>query len=224
MFEDLRNNFDFFIRNKIRFSRKNFVEKNLKSIERNDAENKYVKNILEDSFEKRSSASVKVLDIGCKNWFYARGEYDFFKSFCNEVLLDGVEIDPYRLYTNLYNRYEVAKYYTRGIPANYIVGNLLEIEDKYDYIVWFLPFVLERPHKKWGLPMSFFCPEKMLAHAYDLLLPQGQMLIINQGVYETSEQKALLGQLGIKYCELGLMENKHFAYKNERYGFLVCKD
>ena len=47
----------------------------------------YTKSVLESGFEKRVFSSVKVLDIGCKNWFYANGENAFFKSFPSACLL-----------------------------------------------------------------------------------------------------------------------------------------
>ena len=134
MLEDLKNQFDFFLRNKFKFSRKNFVEKSKVLIERNIQENLYTKDILERYFEKRNAQNIKALDIGCKNWFYAKGEHDFFDSFSNNFSLDGVEIDAYRLYTNFYNRYEVAKYYTKGLKnTKYIADNLLNINEKSPY-------------------------------------------------------------------------------------------
>ena len=224
MFEDIRNGIDFHIRSKTRFSRKNFVEKNENLIERNRMENLYTKSVLESGFEKRVFSSVKVLDIGCKNWFYAKGEYEFFNSFCDEIFLDGVEIDAYRLYSNFYSRYEVAKYYTKGLKnTNYIVGNLLDLDDKYDYIIWFLPFVLVEPHQYWGLPKKYFYPEKLLEHAFNLLAENGQMLIINQGIEEFQVQKDLLNKLGIKYTDLDEIKNEFFEYKHKRYGVLVKK-
>ena len=224
MFKDLKNNFDFYIRNNLVFSRKNFVEKNKNLIERNIQENMYTKDILEQFFEKNKKSSIKILDIGSKNWFYARGEYDFFESFSNQFFLYGVELDAYRLYANFYNRFEVAKYYTRDLKnTNYIVGNLLDIRDNFDYIIWFLPFVLKEPHKMWGLPEKYFYPEKLLIHSYNLLNKQGQMLIINQGKYEAQIQKELFEKINIKYIDFGKVSSKHFQYKHERYGFLVKK-
>ena len=41
MFDDFKNQIDFYIRNKTKFSRKNFIEKDKKLIERNILENKY---------------------------------------------------------------------------------------------------------------------------------------------------------------------------------------
>ena len=80
MFENLRNSFDFFIRSKTKFSRKNFVEKNPELIDRNRQENLYTQDILERYFSKLYKQTLTALDIGCKNWFYAKGEYEFLKT------------------------------------------------------------------------------------------------------------------------------------------------
>lgn len=224
MLENLRNQIDFFIRNKTKFSRKNFVETNLELVERNRLENLYTKDVLGHYIEKNPRDFAKILDIGCKNWFYAKGEYEFFKSFCKDFLLEGVEIDAYRLYSNFYSRYEVAKFYTKDLlNTNYIVDNLLNVKGKYDFIIWFLPFVIEEPHVYWGLPKKYFYPKKLLIHAYNLLNSNGVMLIINQGLAEADKQQELLEVSGINYVNLGEVKSKYFEYKNKRFGFLVQK-
>ena len=135
MFDNLKNNIDFFIRSKTKFSRKNFVENSEELLKRNKAENLYTKDILEQCFTKDDVKIINCLDIGCKNWFYAKGEYSFLKSFCDEIYLDGVEIDAYRLYSNFYSRYEVAKFYTKDLSnTQYIAGNLLDLNKKYNYL------------------------------------------------------------------------------------------
>ena len=225
MFEDIKNNFDFFIRNKTKFSRKNFVEKRTKLIERNYLENLYTQEVLDKCFKKIDKKFVRVLDIGCKNWFYAKGEFDYFSSFCNEFSMDGVELDAYRLYSNFYSRFEVAKYYTNGLKnTNYICGDLLDIKEKYDYIIWFLPFVLIEPLIYWGLPRKYFCPKKLLVHAYSLLEENGQMLIINQGEDEANAQAKILQDLNINFIALGKIKNNKFEYQNERFGFFIEKN
>lgn len=224
MFEDLRNNIDFFIRNKTRFSRKGFVEKNKELLKRNKLENLYTEDVLSRYFSKLNKEKVHLLDIGCKNWFYAKGEADFLMKKYSQFEMDGVEIDAFRLYFNLYSRYEVAKYYTKGLNANYIAGNLLDIDKKYDYITWFLPFVVVEPLIYWGLPKKYFCPEKLLAHAYSLLSQNGEMLIINQASLEAEAQKELLDKLNIPYKELGEVKSEFFEYKNQRFGFLIKKN
>ena len=222
VFENIKNGIDFFIRNKTKFSRKNFVEKDEKLLFRNYLENLYTYDILEQCLKKYPSDTAKILDIGSKNWFYAKGEYSFFKSFVQTPCLDGVEIDAFRLYSNLYSRYESAKFYTKNLKnTNYIAGDLLSISDTYDYIIWFLPFVTIEPLKYWGLPEKYFMPEKLLYHAFSLLKNGGQMLIVNQGEKEASAQKLLFEKLNIKYTEKGIVKSDFLEYKNDRYAFVT---
>lgn len=224
MFEDLKNNIDFFIRNNTKFSRKNFVEKDLNILNRIKKENFYTKDVLSKYITKIAKNSINVLDIGCKNWFYAQAEFDFFNELFSEVFLDGVELDAYRLYSNFYSRYETAKFYTKDLKnTTYIPNNLLNINKKYDYIIWFLPFVVENPHIFWGLPKKYFYPKRLLKHAYNILNSNGQMLIINQGKDEKDVQEKFLKELNIPYTFLGKIESKYFQYKNDRYGFLIKK-
>ena len=224
MFEDLKNSFDFFVRSKTRFSRKNFVDKNQELIERNRLENLYTEDLLSCFFSNLDKNGVSLLDIGCKNWFYAKGEFDFLKKRYAKFTMDGVELDAYRFYSNFYSRLEVAKYYTKGLEnTNYIVANLLELDKKYDYITWFLPFVVIQPHVFWGLPKKYFYPPKMLAHAYSLLNKNGEMLIINQTELEANVQRELLEELKIPYEFLGEIKSEYFQYSYPRYGFLIKK-
>jgi hypothetical protein len=191
---------------------------------RNYLENLYTYDILEQNLSKKAKKCLDILDIGCKNWFYANGENAFFKSFCNTVNLYGVEIDAHRLYSNFYSRYETAKFYTKDLPnSTYLATNLLNINQKFDYIVWILPFVIKETHKMWGLPEQYFYPEKLLKHAYNLLNNDGEMLIINQGHEEAEIQKELLNKLGIKYTEKGIVKSSFFEYKNDRFAFVIKK-
>ena len=145
MFNDFKNTFDFYIRSRTKFSRKNYQGK-IKT-----AESDYVFDILTKYFKIEFQENTSVLDIGSKNWAYVRGEYNFFNQSCNRLLLDGVEIDAYRLYSNLYSRYEVAKFYIKELAGvNYYPDDLLNIKTKYDYIIWLLPFVSIYPLKKMG--------------------------------------------------------------------------
>jgi len=121
---DLKNNIDFFLRNKIRISRKNYIEvnetkeyleftddeKNLEvellkkydfawyknnSTIPNYCQNLYTLYFLDKYLNVKFNKNLSVLDIGSKNWFYVAGEYFFFKSYCNNLNLDGVELYAY---------------------------------------------------------------------------------------------------------------------------------
>ncbi len=222
MFEDFKNEIDFFIRNKTKFSKKNFIEKDEKTLEINKAQNKYFREIFEQYFFKTKKNNLQILDIGSKNWFYAKGMHEFFSSFCCDFTLDGVEIDAYRLYNNFYSRFEVAKYYIKDLKnTNYIADDLLNINKKYDYITWFLPFITYEPLKCWGLPKRYFYPEKLFNHALNLLNSGGQMLIINQGEKERDIQKQILINSKTHFEFLGEIKNEFYQFENKRFGFIV---
>ncbi|MBQ4647234.1 MAG: hypothetical protein IJB79_07790 [Candidatus Gastranaerophilales bacterium] len=81
IFDDLKNEIDFFIRNLTKFSRKNYEEKNDEVVKENLALNSYIKEVLEKYFLKSNKANLQILDIGSKNWDYSKGEYEFFLIF-----------------------------------------------------------------------------------------------------------------------------------------------
>lgn len=254
--QNIKNNIDFFLRNRIIFSRKNYSEKNEdknnildsnEAIERekyliktydleylkshstiqNYLENLYLLDILDKKLNIKTKNSLKIIDIGCKNWFYAKGEYAFFEKYCKKLELEGIELDSNRLYTNFYSRKEVAKFYMQGLDnINYIEGNFLGVNGvnaKYDYIVWILPFVVQNPLIKWGLPLKYFQPEKMLKRAYDLLKPDGYIFILNQGDVEYEIQKDLCKKLNLSYTPVGEVKSEFMHYNIEKYLVLVNK-
>ena len=249
---NIRNSFDFFLRRKINLSRKNYSEHfvNISEIfdnedekhlydllcqkydlssfndlsDRNFLENIYYLNIFDKCLSKNDSDSISILDIGSKNWSYARSEYAFFNSFSKEFVLDGIELDAYRLCSNLYNRYEIAKFYTKNLSnANYIVGDFMQHDKKYDYIIWILPFITEYPLLKWGLPLKYFKPEKMLIHAYNSLKPHGEMLIINQGEKEYQIQQELNKNIQTMPIYFGELPDSYGLFMNKRYGCKIIK-
>lgn len=242
--QNLKNNIDFFLRQHLSFSRKNYFEKNeskervssdeylsekfdlnyLKSnsTTQNYLENLYIIDILNKFLNINFQETLNVLDIGCKNWFYAKGEYAFFKKYCKNLYLDGIELDGNRIYSNFYSRAEVAKFHIKNLDGTtYIQKNFLEHNKKYDYIIWILPFVTEEPLLKWGLPKNCFYPEKMLLHAYNSLNFEGKVLIINQGEVEYKIQQELCEKLNLSYTLLGEIQSDFSTYKNKRYAILI---
>ena len=247
--DNLKNNFDFFLRNYITFSRRNYKEHtdNIDDILSNNnivekfnkyninflkntskrifLENLYFLNVFDITFSKNKNKNISILDIGSKNWSYVKSEYLFFSSFNKDFILNGIELDPYRLLTNLYSRYEIAKYYTKNlIGTNYIVGDFLKHYEKYDYIIWILPFVCMYPHVKWGLPLKYFKPEEMLSHAYNSLNYGGEMLIINQGEDEYVIQQKLNKNLNLPVKYYGEIKDDFNLFKNKRYCSKIFKN
>lgn len=248
----MKNKFDFFLRNNLAFSRKNYFEQNepkenlfsdkeilererfllekfdLKQLKSNSTvqhylDNLYILDLLEKHLKVDFKDELSVLEIGCKNWFLAKAQYSFFKKYCQTLKLTGIELDANRLYTNFYSRVEVAKFYSKDLAdAKYISGDFLKHGGQYDYIIWILPFVFQEPLLGWGLPLNYFKPEQMLKKAYESLNSGGNMFIINQGLNEYEEQKKLCNALNIDYEELDEVKSGFFDYTS-RFALLIKK-
>lgn len=252
MLLDIKNKIDFALRNFFKFSRKGFfvpsesknglfkgdtlkkerifyTKYDLKYIEatatkRNYKENLYTIDLLETYLKPEKKENLKVIDIGSKNWFYATGEYHFFRKYSKKLKLDGIEIDAYRVYSNLYSRYDAAMYYSKHLEnTNYIADDFLNHKGKYDYIVWILPFITKTPLEAWGLPNEYFKPEKLLQKAYNDLEENGSMIIVNQGEKEYGVQKELLEKLQIPYEDCGEFKSDFLKYKHKRFVFVIKK-
>ena len=143
--------------------------------------------------------TVRSLDVGSKNFAYIRGLYHFFRNAggtIRQVELTGIEIDAYQIYSNLHSRYDYALHHTRNLDrCRFIPGDVLEHQERYDVITWFLPFVTKYPLRKWGLPGSMFKPIDQLKHVYSLLNEGGILLIANKEEKEGDIQLELLRPL-----------------------------
>ena len=251
----MKNRVDFYLRNLFRFSRKGYQEKTenkeglfsgkirikedrllrqyrLEKFKENSSVSNYCENLfmlelLDDYLRPKRKKSLKVLDIGAKNWSYVKAQHSFFRRFTTpkNLIIDGIELDAYRVYSNFYSRYDAAKYNTEGLlGANYIVGDFMEHIGKYDYIIWILPFVSNYPHRMWGLPKKFFRPKEMLEKAFNDLTEDGVMLIANQDEDEYILQQELFDELEIPYMPCGKFKCSFFEYKYPRYVSIVTRN
>lgn len=219
--QNIKNIIDFNLRNFLKISRKTI---NSVNSEQQYLENLYLFEILEKYLQAKEKGEISIIDVGCKNWSYVQAEYQYFKQFCNKLTLDGIELDANRLYTNLVSRGETAKLNIKNIKnANYIAGDFLNNDKKYDYIIWILPFLFKYSLLKWGLPKAFFQPEKMLMHAYNSLNIGGKILIINQEYIEYQKQKELCNRLKLSFEDIGEIKSISPAFKQNRYA-IVIKD
>ncbi len=252
MLLDIKNNIDFFIRNKFPYSRKNYSEKNeskkdifasdneilrfnflkqkynIDYLENNSTrinflENLYFLDILDKYFDLSEKETISAIDIGCRNWSYVKGENAYLEKYCSNLDLSGIEIDYNRLYFNLFSRCEAAKFYMKGTSANYIKGDFLNINKKFDCMLWFLPFIFEETQEKYGLPIKNFSPEKLLLHAYELLNDNGRIFIVNQGKLEHEAQIDMCKKFSIPFYDIGKIESLFLHYNNERFALIINK-
>jgi hypothetical protein len=244
---NLKNSFDFFIRQRFPISRVDFYQENeakdnlftnevqrereaylcekydLYDLKNNSTcavylENLYFADVFDNYFDIGEMDEASVLDIGSKNWSYVTSEYKFFRKFCSVLTLRGIELDCNRLYSNFYSRKEVAKYYIKKLSdTEFICGDFLKHYEKYDYITWFLPFVFESPLCSWGLPSKYFLPERMLNHAVELLKNNSKIFIVNQGEEEYLKQIELCKNLALNFIPIGKIESVFQVFKNDRF-------
>ncbi len=74
-----------------------------------------------------------------------------------------------------------------------------------------------------GLPLKCFSPEKMLAHAYNLLNENGTIFVINQGIDEYNMQKQHCELLDISYVDFGEINSVFLEYEFKYYLTLIKK-
>ncbi len=176
-----------------------------------------------------SQRPLRWLDAGAKNWSYVEAIYRYLETRHPAFELVGIELDGYRLYTDLHNRADYAQSYIRSLPkAEYVVQDVLSHQASYHVISSFLPFVFKAPFLAWGLPLKYFEPFRYLQHLYQLLEPGGVLLILNQGVEEAKEQERLLNQLKTQdstllFQPLGMLPSSFLEYTHPRYGFACTR-
>lgn len=143
---------------------------------------------------------VVALDAGPSDWFYVRALHAFLARWGGPraVRLDGVELDPYRLYDDLRSRHDWAAAYMGGLAGvRYLAMDVRAYREPVDVAFMFYPFIFEADHRRWGLPRRHLRPGEHLAHVAGLVKPGGLLMIVNQGPAERDEQHRLLAEAGL---------------------------
>lgn len=167
-----------------------------------------------------------IVDIGPSHWFYIQAMYHFFRYYRTEaprqLKIQGFEIDPYRVYADFHSRYDHA-------IAN--IGDLVDVEyipagfegapNSADLVTMFFPFVFSKDHQQWGLPMSRFHPEDLVAVAWKSIRKHGYLLIVNQGEEESRQEITILRELNIPVIDHFRMDDLLFKYEYDRFIILA---
>ncbi len=107
--------------------------------------------------------------------------------------------------------------------SRYFVGSLLDRQERYSLMTWWLPFVTPEPLRSWRLPQRYFQPQTLLVHAWSQLTPGGLLFIVNQGGREDAAQRRLLDQANISASSMGELSSIFSPYRRKRYGWLIEK-
>lgn len=157
------------------------------------------------------------LEIGCRNFSYLPALHSYAPT-----AWDGVELDAFARYWDGRTRQAYGNFMAAQFEdCRYLPTSLLDVDGRYDLIVWFLPFVLVDPLLRWGLPRRFFQPAPLLAKAAALLAPAGSIFIVNQGRHEADEQQRLCEAVGLSCQALGEVTSVFSPFRKPRFGFLV---
>lgn len=136
-----------------------------------------------------------VLDLGSKNFYYAPVLHAAFRP----RRLTGLEVEGFRLYPNLYSRYDYAESYIRGLPdTEFVVGDARSYSQQAELITCFYPFVFPDVHVAWYLPLHLFDPKAYFGNVARLLRMNAYLIMVNQGREEFAQAAALCEGSGLR--------------------------
>lgn len=224
-FKSLINRFFFAIRNKLRLSRRNYREKpaikltdlaseQISRIEQlqqkykiifetefdaiNSLENYHLLDILDRTPQHinwHPAPHKKIVDVGSRSFAYA----PVLQKYLSPRELTGIEIDAFRIYSNLHTRASYAEYYLRNSPnTDFQPMSFLGHKSTPDGLLFLYPFVIPEPLIYWALPLAQFLPEKIFKHAFSQLQPGGWLYMINHGYEEASAAEMYAIKSGFK--------------------------
>ncbi|MCI0520866.1 MAG: hypothetical protein L0Z70_11515 [Chloroflexi bacterium] len=196
----------------------------------NYRENLFYLHMLEtalDAADARLPARIEAADIGPSHWFYVHALHAALRwrqsPQGRQVSLNGYEKDAYRVYADLYSRYDHALAHMQGLEGvRYLPQGFHEQPAALDVIVMLFPFVFLEDHLAWGLPRADFAPQTLLAAAWRSLRPGGLLLLANQGEQEHAAQRALLDSLTAPVAAALRFDSLLYDYDHPRY-LLVCR-
>lgn len=188
-----------------------------------------------DFFPSTAKKNLLALDIGCRNWDYVFALNQFLQNLPGSQSqpheLHGIEVDAYGIYPNFYSRLDYALAFTRQTEnpnVHYHVGDFLKVPfPLVDVIFLFYPFLLPRPLLKWGLPLRFFQPQKIISKAVSLLQPGGMMIVFNQTMNERDRLLQILQNENVRILKTKMLESQlvsYYAQVEDRQGTVIMKN
>lgn len=168
------------------------------------------------------------VDIGCSDWFYVHGLYSFFRwwrsSNGRNIKLYGYELDAYRLYSDLFSRYDHAISNIGDLhEVCFIDKEFIEQLGRFHFLCIFFPFVFYIDHLRWGLPPNKFNPQYFIQQCWNSIKPGGILVLVNQGEKEHKVQMEILCKANIPIIKTFHQECYFFTYKNPHYVIVSIK-
>lgn len=165
---------------------------------------------------KNGAIRSSVIDIGAMNFMYAPALAKWLQDRAPAFELTGLELDPYRMYSNFYRRGDCAAYYmglarsflNAGESVDYREGDWLkwDPETRYDLITCFFPFLFDDLHDRFGLPRKHFAPEDFYRKCFQ---QSDSVLFFHQGETERDESLKI-----IKKLDMGAVQFQKSFHEN----------
>lgn len=186
-------------------------------------------NAAKDRTQLPARSALNVADIGPSHWFYVHALYTLWQRWdCRraprDVTLTAFESDAFRVYVDLYSRWDYAQAHRRGLPEDrvrYEPRAFTRQPAMFDAVTLLFPFVFLKDHLEWGLPRSAFDPAQLLADAWASLKPGGVLISVNQGEAEHAAQRALLARQNIPVNVAFRHDSLLFQYDLPRFGLVA---
>jgi SAM-dependent methyltransferase len=142
---------------------------------------------------------LHALDVGCKNFHYAPGLYQFLCHWQGprQVELTGIELDGYGIYADGFSRADYGHAWAQQADPTHVhfrVADVLALKgSSFELITCFYPFMTAAALLNWGLPLRCFQPQALLAHCWELLTPGGRLILFHQTAQEANIAQQYLG-------------------------------
>lgn len=142
---------------------------------------------------------LAAVDVGTSDWFYVRGLHAVLAHGGRHVTLDGLEVDPWRVYRDGYSRLDHALAHIGPLAGvNFLPGDACSYDRPVTLAFMFYPFLFRPDLVGWGLPRRMLRPASLLAHVAGRLVPGGWLIVTNLSEAEREAQHRLLEEAGLE--------------------------
>lgn len=177
-----------------------------------------------DAADSPLPSPLAAADIGPSHWFYVHALHAALSRWRSDpprsLWLTAYEADAYRVYGDLYSRFDHALAHMAGLEnVNYLPHAFASQPNRFNVITLFFPFVFVRDHLEWGLPQSHFAPGQLLRDAWASLESGGLLIIVNQGEAEHNAQIELLRAASI--APLAAFRHDSLLYQYDLPRFVI---
>lgn len=243
------NAFCFYLRKKIRFSRKGYSEKtaiapkfspeafrinekfNFTEVGQKLSPQNWHRNLatlwyLEQMFKDiKWTSEIFVIEPGCQNFSRLPSLRSFFDLQSSAVKIIGIELDAFVPLKGFHSLWDHAQYYIslKNDGAQYLDCDFFKYQNPADVIVCFYPFVSSAPALAWGLPASVAGADKWIKAFENNLKPNGYVFVVHQGDWEEADFDSARESSSLKLIRRQELVCPFFSTKHPARGSLYQK-